>query len=68
MRTNKFSIGVLIGVQVSIIVNEVIRTISSQCIFFTKKFGRTKTQIRPKPTNKTKLSEKKTTKAKIFRA
>ena len=31
-----------------------------------KKFKRTKTQIKPKPTNKTKLSEQKATKATIF--
>ena len=37
MCTNKFSICRLIGVHVSSIVNEVIRKISSQFIFFTKK-------------------------------
>ena len=37
------------------------------CLFFLrKKFERTKTQIKPKPTNKTKLNEQKTTKATIF--
>ena len=36
--------------------------------FYKKKFKRTKTQIKPKPTNKTKTSEQKTTKATIFRA
>ena len=34
--------------------------------FLQKKFERTKTQIKPKPTNKTKLNEQKTTKATIF--
>ena len=34
--------------------------------FLRKKFKRTKTQIKPKPTNKTKLSEQKATKATIF--
>ena len=36
--------------------------------FLLKNFKRTKTQIKPKPTNKTKLSKQKTTKATIFRA
>ena len=56
MRANKFSIGVLIGVQVSIIVNEVIRTISRQCIFFTKKFWVRKSanQTKTNQQNKTK--------------
>ena len=48
----KFSIGGLIGVHVSSIVNEVISAISNQFIFFLQKdFARTKTQIKPKPTN-----------------
>ena len=34
--------------------------------FLRKTFERTKTQIKPKPTNKTKLNEQKTTKATIF--
>ena len=34
--------------------------------FLIKKFKRTKTQIKPKPTNKIKLSEQKATKATIF--
>ena len=39
------------------------------CLFFLQKnFERTKTQIGGKPTNKTKLSEQKTTKATIFHA
>ena len=33
-----------------------------------KSFKRTKTQIKPKSTNKTKISEQKTTMATIFRA
>ena len=37
MRTNKFFIGGLIGEHISNIVNEVIRTISSQLIFFYEK-------------------------------
>ena len=55
----------------SCIVYEVIRTTSSLFIFFfflRKGFERTKTQIKPKPTDKTKPREKKTTKATIFRA
>ena len=47
---------------VSSLVYEVIGTIS---IFFLQKiFKHTKTQIKPKSTNKTKLSEQKTRKAK----
>ena len=38
MRTNKFSIGELIEVHVSSIVNEVIRTILSLYVFLQKKF------------------------------
>ena len=34
--------------------------------FLRKKFKRTKTQIKSKPTNKIKLSEQKATKATIF--
>ena len=45
----------------SSIVNEVIGTISNQFIFLQKDFARTKMQIKPKPTNKTKLSKQKTT-------
>ena len=48
-------------------VYKVIRTISSQFIFFLRKdFKRTKTQIKPKPTNKTKTSKQKTIKAIFF--
>ena len=39
------------------------------CLFFfflQKHFKHTKMQIKPKPTNKTKLSQQKTTKATIF--
>ena len=50
MRTNKFSIGRLIDVDASSIVNEIIRTI---LIFLQKNFERTKTQIKQKSTNKT---------------
>ena len=40
-----------------------------EIVFFLRKnFKRTKTQIKSKRTNKTKLSEQKTTKATIFRA
>ena len=43
MRTDKFSIGGLIGVHVSSVVNEAIRTILSLFIFFLQKdFERTK--------------------------
>ena len=48
---------------ISSIVNEVIKTI---LFFFTKNVKHTKTQIKPKPTNKTKISKQKTTKATIF--
>ena len=65
MRTNKFLIDGLIGVHVSSIVHEVIRTIS---IFLQKIFKRTKTLTKPKPTNKIKLSKQKGTKAIIIRA
>ena len=44
---------------------EVIRTNS---FFLRKNLERTKTQIKPKPTKKTKTSEQKTIKATIFRA
>ena len=47
----KFLIGGLIGVHVSSIVNEVISAISNQFFFLRKDFARTKTQIKPKPTN-----------------
>ena len=48
----KFSIGGLIGVHVSSIVNEIISSISNQFNFFVRKdFARNKTQIKPKPTN-----------------
>ena len=67
MRTNKFSIGGLIGVHVSSMVNEVIRTIENQfTIFLRKDFARAKTQIKPKPAKKIKLIEQKTTKATIL--
>ena len=36
--------------------------------FLRKNFKRTKTKIKPKPTNKTKASKQKTLKATIFRA
>ena len=36
--------------------------------FLRKNFKRTKTQIKPKSTNETKISEQKTTKATIFLA
>ena len=63
MRTNKFSIGGLIGVHVTNIVNK----LSRQSFFFLRKdFQRTEAQIKPKPTHKTKLSEQKTTKATDF--
>ena len=37
-------------------------------LFLRKNFECTKTQIKPKPTNKTKLIEQKTTNATIFHA
>ena len=42
MHANKFSIGGLIGVHVSSIVDEFVKTISSQFIFLRKDFERTK--------------------------
>ena len=52
----------------SSIVNEAIKTISSQFIifFFRKGFQRTKTQIKPKPTNKTKTNEQKQQRQQFF--
>ena len=46
------------------------KTILSQfnLFFLRKNFKRTKAEIKSKPTNKTKLSKQKTTKATIFRA
>ena len=67
MRTSKFSISGLIGVDFSSIVNEAIKTIPSQFIFFLQKdFERTKTQINQNQPTKTKISERKTTKATGF--
>ena len=62
MRTNKFSIGGLIGVHVTNILNK----LSRQSFFLRKDFKCTEVQIKPKPTHKTKLSEQKTTKATDF--
>ena len=56
-------IGCLIGVHASNIVNDVIRKISI-LFFLWKIFEHMKMQIKPKPTNKTKLNKQKT----IFRA
>ena len=50
----------------SSIVNEAIKTISSQFIFLRKYFERTKTQINQNPLTKTKISEQKATKAMVF--
>ena len=55
----------MIGVHVSSVVNEIIKTIS---IFLRKNLELTKTQIKLKPTNKTKTSEQKATKATVFGA
>ena len=44
-------------VHFSSIVNEVIRAISVQFSFLQENFGRTKEQIKPKSTNKTKIRE-----------
>ena len=69
MRTSKFSIGGLIGVHISSVVNKVIRKMTFFFFFFLQKnLERIKTQIEPKPTNKIKLSEQRTTKATFFRA
>ena len=70
MCTNKFLINGLIGVHVSSIVNEVIRTTLGLFIlfyFFLRiDFERTKTQIKPKPTNKTKTNKQKQQKQQVF--
>ena len=67
MRTSKFSISGLIGVDFSSIVNEAIKTILSQFIFFLQKdFERTKTQINQNQPTKTKITEQKTTMATVF--
>ena len=56
-----------IGVHASSIINEVIRTISDLLTFLLRKnLERTKMQIKPKTTNKTKISEQKATKATSF--
>ena len=66
MRASKFSMGGLIGVHISSVVNKVIRKMT---FFFLRiNLERIKTQIEPKPTNKIKLSEQRTTKATFFRA
>ena len=58
MHTNKFSIGGLIGVHVSSIVNEAIRTNLEQFQTFLREiFATQKTQNKQKPTNKLKLSK-----------
>ena len=50
-----------IGVHASSMINEVIRTISDLLTFLLQKnIERTKMQIKPKTTNKTKISEQKT--------
>ena len=46
----------------------VVLIISSIYLFLRKDFERTKTQIKQKPINKTKISEQKTAKTTIFRA
>ena len=64
MRPNKFSRVELKGAHVSSIVNDVIKTISDLLIcFLQKNVEHEKTQIKPKPTNKTKISKQKMTKA-----
>ena len=49
----------------SSIVNEAMKAISSQ-FFFYERFSAHKTQIKPKPTNKTKTSEQKQQRQQIF--
>ena len=66
VRANKFSIGRLRVVHISSIVNEVIRIMSTQFLFLQKNLELTKPQIKPKPTNRTKISQQKITKATIF--
>ena len=62
-----FSIGRLKGVQVSSIVNEAIKTISSMFILFLwKDFECTKMQIKQKSTKKTKISKQKITQGSNF--
>ena len=63
MHTNKFLIGGVIGVYISNIVNEVIRTISSQLIFFYEKV----LNVQKRKSNQNQLTKKvKGTKATSF--
>ena len=68
MCRNKFLIGWLTGVHVSSRVFKVIGTISNLFIFLRKNLEDTKTQIKPKPTNKIKTSQQDTTKTTSFHA
>ena len=54
---NKLSIGGSIGIHISSIAIEVIKTISSLYIFLRKNVRTRKTHHKQKPTNKTKISE-----------
>ena len=60
MHTNWFSIDWLIGVHISSIVNEVIRTISNQFISLWKDFECTEMQIPQNQPKKTDISEQET--------
>ena len=62
MCTNKYSIDALIGVYVSSIVNEVIRTISNLFIFLTKRFRMHKNTSQTKTNYQNKIRQTKNSK------
>ena len=66
MGTSKFSIGGLMGVHLSSIGNEVIKTISSQFIFFVKKFWAHKTKSNQNQPPKQKQVNKKQQRQQFF--
>ena len=69
MRTNEFSIGGLVRLHVSSIAKWGYQDNLNPAylfIFLPKIFEHTKTEIKPKPTNKTKTNEQKTTKVTSF--
>ena len=66
MHRNKFLIGGVIGVYISNIVNEVIRTISSQLIFFCEKVLNVQKRKSNQNRLTKKLREQKATKATSF--
>ena len=66
MRTNKFSADGLIGVHVSSIVYEAIRTVSSLFIFFIKKFETHKNMPQAKTNQQNKNKQTLNNKANNF--